>query len=283
MARQETLTAWILLNDVRLDLRVQELSWIKSVFPGWHDLQVSISAFGEQFTGRGSDLDANTALGKAVCEAVERATCFSHGISSLGVAGHLSLELATANARLEYVERFCFSRQVEGGFALVPLSSPAPIRERYAQRGIAVAFHRLASPEETPVVLCLASGEKADPSFGGILGLGAAENAGAACQKALVECLRSLEFYLHTKPAPLSLEGFRKIEQPHAQDRQALLRDGDYYHQLMARLIKSPPPDFKIPEGRFDQLAVDSVFSGCPLVFARYSTPAPLVQPEFLA
>lgn len=261
---------------------MQELSWIKSAFPGWHDLQVSISAFGERFTGRGSAPDGNTALGKAVCEAVERATCFSHGISSLGVAGHFDPKAAEENARLEYIERFCFSRQIEGGFALAPLPPPAAIRERYAQHGVELAFHRLASPEDTPVVLCLANGEKAAPSFGGILGLGAASNAGGASQKALIECLRSLEFYLHTKPASLSHADFKKLEDPQAQDRQALLRDGEYFRKLMACLTQSPS-DFKIPEGRFDQLAVDSVFLGCPLVFARYSTPMLLVQPEFLA
>lgn len=279
MARQETLTAWILRNDERLDLRVQELSWIKSAFPGWHDLQVSISAFGERFTGRGSDPIADTALGKAVCEAVERATCFCQGISSLGVAGHLSLELAEENARLEYIERFCFSRQIEGGFTLAPLPPPATIWERYAQHGGKIGLFRVASPDETPVVLCLASG---GTSFGGIVGLGAAPDLESAKPKAVMECLRSLEFYLHTKPASLSHADFQKLENPEAKDRQALLRDGDYFRKLLARLTQSPS-DFKIPEGRFDQLALDSVFVGCPLVFTRYSTSTPLVQPEFLA
>ena len=253
------------------------------MFPSWHDLQVSISSFGKRFVGRGSDPDANTALGKAVCEAVERATCFRHGISSLGVAGHLSMELAKANARLEYVERFCFGRQISDGFKPEDLPPPDRIRERYEQRGIALALRRLVSPKETPVVLCLASGERATPSFGGILGLGAASSIEAASQKALMECLRSLEFYLHATPASLSYEKFRMIESPQAQDRQALLRDCVYFQTLMACLNRKAPGTLKVMEGKFESLSVDSVFAGCPLTFVRYSTPTPLIQPEFLA
>lgn len=283
MARQEEVTAWILRSDERLDLRVQELSWIKSVFPGWQDLQVSISAFGEHFVGRGSDREVNTALGKAVCEAVERATCYSYGILSLGVAGHVSLELAQKNARLEYVERFCFSRQIAERISLEPISQDAAVTKRYESLGIEIGFFLLASPTETPVVLCLASGENADPAFGGILGLGAATNLKVARQKALMETLRSLEFHLLTKRQSLSREDFQRIEHPQAQERQALLRDRHYFTQLMASLNQPRPIDLKMPEGRFEALALDNFFKDCPLVFTRYSTSLPLTQPEFLA
>lgn len=283
MAHQETLTGWILRNDERLDLRVQELSWIKSAFPGWHDLQVSISAFGEHFIGRGSDSEANTALGKAVCEAVERATCFSHGISSLGVAGHFDLKMAEENARLEYVERFCFAHQILEGIVLEPIHAVIPLAELYERIGVKIGLYLLTSPMDTPAVLCLAIGEKAEPSFGGIVGLGADSRLEVAKQKALMECLRSLEFYLHKKPVSLNREDFQKIELPRSQDRQALLRDKDYFRRLIGRLENTPPIDFKIPEGKIDRLAVDSFFIGCPLVFARYSTSTSLTQPEFLA
>lgn len=283
MASQETLTAWILRNDQRLDLRVQELSWIKSALPGWHDLQISIAAFGERFVGRGSDPDANTALGKAVCEAIERAICFSHEISSLGVAGHFDLKLAEENARLEYFERFCFSHQIWNGVVLEPIPATIPLAERYERIGVELGFYHLISPVDTFAVLCLAIGEQAEPPFGGIVGLGAASRIEASKQKALMECLRSLEFYLHTKPASLSREDFQKLKEPRSQDRQALLRHGDYFRRLMSRLENMPSKDFKIPEGKIDQLAVDSFFVGCPLVFARYSTSVPLTQPEFLA
>lgn len=281
MARQEEVTAWILRNDERFDLRVQELSWIKPIFPGWHDIQVSISIFGERFFGRGSDREINTAFGKAVCEAVERATCFKHGISSVGVAGHVDLALARENARLEYIERFCFSRQIEKGLALEPLSTNENLSQRYASLGVEVGFYLLASPVETVVVLCLADGKRAEPSFGGVLGLGAAADLNAARQKALMEALRSLEFYLHGKPPAISREAFQKIERPRSLDRQALLRDRDYFSGLLASL-QEPMMNFHIPEGRFEELKLDRAFGDCPLVFVRYSTPTPVIQPEFL-
>lgn len=282
MARQEKLTAWILQNATRFDLRVQELSWIKAVFPGWNDLQVSISVFGEKFVGRGSHPDANTALGKAVCEAVERATCFRHGISSLGVAGHITEELAQENARLEYVERFCFANQISHGIALDPLLINPVIGMRYARLGVELVPYRLFSPPGVSVVLCIAIGKNAESVFGGILGLGAATSLETAQEKALLECLRSLEFYLHTKSPAIRHEDFLKIEHPTSQDRQALLRDTAYFENLMASL-KRTGSEISVPSGTFHQLRLDHAFGDCPLVFVRYATEAAFSQPEFLA
>lgn len=282
MARQEELTAWILQNATRFDLRVQELLWIKAIFPGWRDLRVSISIFGEKFVGRGSDPVANTALAKAVCEAVERATCFRHGIGSLGVAGHINMELAQENARLEYVERFCFSDQVSRGIALNPLSIDPAVGARYARLGVEIGLYRLASPSGVSVALCLANGKNAEPAFGGILGLGAASSIEAAQDKARLECLRNLEFCLHTKPASISREAFLKIERPTSQNRQALLRDTSYFQEFVASLNRTAS-DVVIPDGKFDRLQTDDAFGDCPLVFSRYSSEAVFSQPEFLA
>ncbi len=283
MARQEKLTTWILKNDERLDLRVQELSWITNIFPGWHDLQVSISVSGEKFVGRGSDRNSNVALGKAVCEAVERSVCFHHGISSLGVAGHLNAELAGENARLEWIERTSFSYQIENKIHLEPLAhAESDIFKHYNARGVSIGFFRIVSPENHFVVLCLAQGGRAHPIFGGILGLGASLNINTAKQKALLECLRSLEFFLHTKPTSLSEEEFRKIEKPKAQDRQALFRDPVYFRRLVTSLSQ-PQRVVDLPEGKFHSLALDRTLEDCPLVFMRYSSETENHQPEFLA
>lgn len=283
MASQKTLTAWILQNDVRLDLQVQALSWIKPIFPRWHDLKVSISAFGERFTGHGADPDGDTALGKAVCEAVERATCFRHGIPSLGVAGHFEPKLAEANARFEYVERLCFSRQISEGFALKAVPRVAFFPGHHGYHGVDLRFYSLVSPPNTSVVLCLATGLSAEPSFGGIMGLGASTDSESAQQKAFIECLRSLAFYFQAKPRSLSYESFQEIEAPCSLDRQALFRDIDYFRKIWNRLSNAAPSDLQIPEGKFEPLAFDSTFARCPLVFTRYSTPALFAQPEFLA
>ncbi|MBX3034577.1 MAG: YcaO-like family protein [Bdellovibrionaceae bacterium] len=283
MASQKTLTAWILQNDVRLDLQVQTLSWINPIFPQWYDLKVSISALGERFTGHGADPNADTALGKAVCEAVERATCFSYGISSLGVAGHFDPQLAEANARLEYVERLCFSRQISEGFVLKEIPGIDFFPGHHGYHGVDLRFYGLASPSDTSVVLCLATGLLAQPSFGGIMGLGASTELESARRKAFVECLRSLAFYFQAKPKSLSYENFQAIEAPHSLDRQALFRDTDYFRQILNHLSKAAPSALQIPKGKFESLSLDSVFGRCPLVFYRYSTPTSFVQPEFLA
>lgn len=283
MAYQTALTDWILRNDERFDLRVQELTWIRNVFPGWYDLQVSISVFGEKFLGRGSDKNSNVALGKAFCEAVERSVCFRHGISSLGVAGHWKGELAGENARLEWIERASFAHQIENRLALEPIAHTEPeVLDRYRAIGIAIDFFRIVSPVNTPVVLCLADGAQATPTFGGIMGLGASADLEAAKRKALFECLRSLEFFLHTKSASLGEEEFRRIEKPTAQDRQALIRDLDYFRLLRASL-SHPPQAVRLPEGKLQLLALDPAFKGCPLIFMRYAAASEILQPEFLA
>src|SRR5665213_2139762 len=120
MANQETLTKWLLSHQHELDLRVSDCSWIRNVFPGWHDLDVSVTIAGKRFNGRGSSHDGDTALCKAFCESVERFVCSSYGISSHGVAGHVLAEEAKANARLEYIERRSLAHQAANHAELVP-------------------------------------------------------------------------------------------------------------------------------------------------------------------
>jgi ribosomal protein S12 methylthiotransferase accessory factor YcaO len=92
MARQSEVTEWILKNQNALDLQVTKLTWIDQALPGYVDIAVRLRVGTQQTEGRGTDRSEEVALGKAVCEAIERVFCIERGISSTGLAGHLSAD-----------------------------------------------------------------------------------------------------------------------------------------------------------------------------------------------
>ncbi len=270
MVNQKTLTNWILDNRAALDIHVKECLWIRTVFPGWYDLDVTLSVSDQKFSGRGSDRNADIALAKAFCEAVERSVCFSHGISSLGVAGHFLADQAMANARLEYVERKTIFEHVSHKLSLNSLSVNSHILNKYAQHGVRVELFKLFSLG-TNVILCVANGLECTTTFGGILGLGASLEVEAAKQKALLECLRNVEAFLLAPSKSLSYEEFRSIPTPNGFDRQALFKDKKYFTDLMDSLTHAEQAPGLSCIGGFEQLNIrDDILSTCPLQFFRF-------------
>lgn len=272
MANQETLTNWLLAHQDQLDLRVKNCTWIGSVFPGWHDLDVSITIAGQRFNGRGSSSDGDIALCKGFCEAVERFVCSSYEIRSHGVAGHYSPDQAKENARLEYVERRSMAHQVEIRAELPPIPMPEIVQNRYRELGIKVDLFAVNTTPGASVAFCVASGLESEKKFGGILGLGAHTDSKYAAEKAIIECLRNLEAYIQDPMPPLSITEFKKIERPTGLQKQALLRDALYFKNLMASFNQNLRRAPDIAAGAFEELEIrDPVMKSCPLRFFRFT------------
>jgi len=72
MARQSEVTEWILKNQNALDLQLTKLTWTERALPGYVDLAVNLKVGAHRTEGRGTDKSEEVALGKAVCEAIER-------------------------------------------------------------------------------------------------------------------------------------------------------------------------------------------------------------------
>lgn len=274
MASQYELTDWILKNSDSLDLRVTALTWIKTVHPGMVDLSATVTLDGKDFEGRGSDANEDRALGKAVCEAIERFVCYSHAIPSTGVAGHYDERLAKKNAWLELIERRSLSLHIEHE------SSPRVIHTKEMKIAVAgkqttarLHLFEISSTPEVAVVLCLVEGIAADSAFGGILGLGCSERLEEATAKSEIECLRNVAALAETPLIPLSKKEFLKIEMPTAEDRRRLLFDVDYCSLLLRKLLSGT----KSSVGQSPELLPtwtnlnlpNTIPTNCPLQFVR--------------
>lgn len=258
-------------NRTELDVRVKNCTWIRQVFPDWYDLDVSIKVAGKVFFGRGSDRNADTALSKAFCEAVERSVCHTHGISSLGVAGHITANDAKKNAKLEYIERRAIFHHFSKGLRPEEIPVNFEIQNRYREHGINLNLFRLES-KEAAVIFCIANGLECPTPFGGILGLGADMDNESAAKKTIIECLRNLEAFIAAPSKSMSYENFKAIPRPDGRERQALLQDRDYFRTLMNSLNLDNRTSDQPVVGKYQSLEIlEPNLSSCPLHFFRFA------------
>jgi hypothetical protein len=275
MARQQQLTQWILSNQNALDLRVRELTWIRPAFPGMVDLSVTITLGGKDVRGRGIDQREDRALGKAVCEAIERFLCLHYGIPSTGVAGHYDSQEAKGNAKLEWIERSSLFSHAKNGISLFPLSSEA-IDVIYGGQPTKAGLHtfQMTTPQGYSSIACLVEGLSTSAGFGGILGLGCDHMRDKAILKAKLECLRSVATLEDRPPIPISYSDFRKIEDPNADERKGLLFDFSYCSSLMDTLFKVSNTQsasvIQEPRLAWSEIALlPAIPNDCPLRFFR--------------
>lgn len=273
MASQHELRKWILKNQDILDLEVRELTWIRSCYPGMLDLDVSISIDGREFKGRGSDQNEDVALGKAVCEAIERFMCWERKISSTGVAGHFDECAARENARLEYVERASLSFHFKNRTSLLQVAKKE-ISINVLGRNQSAQFHtfQISSPLDHVIRLCLVEGVNYAFRFGGILGLGCAKTESAALQKAELECMRSVSALSDFEISPISQLEFREIEKPSSEQRKRLLFNADYCGNLMTWLFEGSGKllPMESPEYFYSELrSSNRILKDCPLRFFK--------------
>ena len=237
MAHSGKLVSWLTDNASALNLQVTELSWAREWNLALSDLEVSIEAGGRTFRGRGTADDEELAFVKAGAEAIERAFCVGHGIHSVGVAAHTEEGAARSGAVKELFEREAFFSHFLTRKPFLPIETTARIHSNYAgifsaAASIRIRFFRARSAFQ-PVVLAVAEGPRARPSFGGLVGISCAPTAEAAAESALLECARNIAtILLGESREPISLEQFGKIPNPSSEDRQRLALDHSYWSKV---------------------------------------------------
>ena len=242
MANSKQLTSWLLENAGRLNLQATEFGWVREWnLRGYHDLQVNIDVAGKTFVGRGTALSEDLAFIKAGAEAIERAYCNGHNIHSTGVAAHTDDKAAKENVRNELNERDAFFCHFYTKTPFVPLpdsrlselmSNFKGAFDQILPRGISVRLFR-AHSKDRPVIVCVASGIKASPSWGGIIGLGSHENEWSAIQAAFLECARNIAAaVINGVRGSMTCEEFERLEKPTASDRQRLALNLDYWREI---------------------------------------------------
>ena len=279
MARQVELAEWIVEQSERLDLRCTQYSWIAGRFPGWFDIGAKISISGRQFVGRGADLNGDTALAKAFCEAVERAVCFDYGIRSTGVAGHASPAAASENASSEFYERLSlYLHSIERRPLSLIESSPLSIPSKAEGADVLELMEhkfRMLSPVGQSCICVLIEGLAAPTEIGGLIGLGCHRDEEIAIRKARIEAMANAEaLSLRARPV-LSKAEFDLIKIPKSADRKALLLNPEYLKGLTLDLFRIDdvvPLTGDLPSVwlEIENLPIrDSALAGCPLAFAR--------------
>lgn len=272
MASQKEVTDWILNYSQKLDLQVTKLTWINQHFPHLIDLATSINVSGKIYSGRGSGENEEVALGKAVCEAIERFVCDHHSIRSTGVAGHFSHAAACENAQMEFEERLALSLHIEGS----PLArkSLRKLNLNIGESNVQASLHcyQMRSSKNHFSVLAFIEAIESKAGFGAILGLGCGDTLRSAQEKAEVEALRNASALSIEPIFPISESEFRRIASPTANERRALLFDVKYARKLLGKLTiaKELVPLRPLEDIIFHELPLPmQALDECPLVFVR--------------
>lgn len=99
---------WVLGNAKKLNLKIENLTWIEDFFPNFFDVAVSIEINDKIFEGRGNGDSRDLSLKKAMVESIERAICLDYAKTTNGIAAHTDNRMAELNARNELLERDLF-------------------------------------------------------------------------------------------------------------------------------------------------------------------------------
>lgn len=257
MADSSKLTSWLLGNADRLKLQGTEFSWVRDwKLKGYHDIQVSIEVEGQTFIGRGTALGEDLAFLKAGAEAIERAYCGGHHIHSTGVAAHTADQAARENVQNELNERDAFFCHFYTRTPLFPVADSHLYElmqtfkgafEEFLPLGINIRLFRAYSMG-WPVFVCIASGLRAAPKWGGIIGLGSQSNDWRAIQIAFLECLRNVAAIVASGPPPtLTREEFDLILRPTSSDRQRLALNVDFWKGISNLFPDKSDPAITMP------------------------------------
>lgn len=258
MADSSKLAAWLIDNAEALNLQVKRLHWVTDwKLAGYSDLEVSIDIDGRTFVGRGTAPGEDLALLKAGAEAIERAYCGGHQIHTTGVAAHTTDEAAKENVLNELNERDAFFCHYYTKKPFLPVSdsnfyelmhSFKSVFDEVLPLGISLRLLR-AHSYGNPVFVCIASGLRATPAWGGIVGLGSNLSEQQAIESAFLECVRNVAaIAANGPPQALTKEEFEQIPRPTSQDRQRLAMNVGYWKEISALFpetpsaASSPPP-----------------------------------------
>lgn len=286
MANHERLTQWVLAIAKDLNLQVTNLEWIGDYYKDYSDLAVKIEIDSKIYDGRGSDSDSTTALMKGVTEAVERFACAENRISSFGVAGHYDLDVAKENSLLEFIERSSISFHFNEKLGMKHHSSESiSINTKdFGLLPFKVHQFQMTTPENTFGVFTLAEGIDSGFQIGGIMGAAVARNLKDAVKKSSIECFRNLAALKTYSRGSLSLDQFKKIKKPSAEDSQSLLFNNVYCRDLLELFLIPNPFELKsnlhLENLIFEELDYSSpVLANCPLKFVKcldqFRNPAP--------
>ncbi len=268
MADHKELIQWILKNKDFFDIVVTDYNWIRPVFNSYWDLGVQMQITGVFYDGRGSCVDENIALAKAVCESIERNVCRRSGISSLGVAGHLNYEMASYNSRTEFIERYALWQQFHGvSHFFLKEKTLFSFNNQTAQ----IEIYEAKTNSHETVTLVIANGLNENRPYGIIFGLGCHSQEEQSKRKAEIECYRNLTAFFDNQLTPINETEFKKIKSPTSIEQIRLCLDPAYAGKIIRQLnFSDHVQTLPLPPLITSQIDYDtSSLMDCPLVFVK--------------
>jgi hypothetical protein len=204
MANSKEIGSWLIANSKHLNLSVKNATWIQEWLPEYSHIFVEITIDGNTVTGSSIDKSSDMAFIKAGAEAIERLVCVENDLHSNGVAAHINYDLAEENAKDELLERDSFLSHFIGNVPFIKPSSSflesklfVNISSRLKSLGVELKIVKLKSQVDKHgfACFCLPSGQ--EMSFSSVIGLGFSSTEVESFEKAILECLPAMIWYLN--------------------------------------------------------------------------------------
>lgn len=283
MDRPAEVTLWLLKNITRLKIKIEQLTWIDRVVPGYTDVHVYLEHKGISWSGWGFGDSEDLALTKALAEAIERIVMQESDLATTnGLAAHSTLEKAKEAARGELIERdlFLCHYHTKTPLRQAPKETESAkvlktARAWFSEQGITLHVRGL----DGGGVVVIADGRQAAKPFGLTFGAGCKGSSEASLTSALLECTR-ICYRLMMKDTAIkshSLDEFKKRERVGFENHGGLARDLDFANTI-AWLFEKDGESVKELEND-PSIIVKEVpfrekdFENCGLKFAHAASP----------
>jgi hypothetical protein len=241
MANENKAIAWLLSQSDRFDIKIEELSWIKRLFPGWTDICCSLTFGARSIVAWGAADSSDLALCKAFSEAAERGVFLTTASQTTnGFASHLDRDFSRANAAFELIERDLFLCHflTQTPFDLISKTELEMAfwfrrAQMYAEElKLRLRYYYLGATG----VLAVVDGLESQLSCGFIVGTSFRSHFLEAALSATIEVMRRANFISKSRSngesIDLSLQEFLNLSQPKFSDHGRLGLNLEYAQKI---------------------------------------------------
>lgn len=253
------------------NLEIIEQRWNIFEKQPYFDYKVNISIQDKKYEGRGINLSQKSAINAAIGEALERyAISYNSLGSSNGCAFHTDLNIATANAQNEIIERhyvMLFTLGYWNQEKIIKSQYPQEIKgliDILESKKIEFDFYSLHSSNSSSVILCQANGLKADEPFGLIFGSSSTTSKDQSLIKSFKEVLINVIAHLNKNLKSITYNNFLNLKHYTPMNHLELYLDLDFsQNYLMNRKLvktKLQEPNPTLFENKIINYPLDSLF-----------------------
>lgn len=281
------LANWAITHSSQLNVKVTSMDWPKRLNLEVYDFEVSLCFNEKEYIGRGTDINSNVALTKAIGESIERFIIFENGLeTSNGVAIHTLSEAAISNSKIELYERSSFLSHYLTSSTFFHFPEEQIETDIYFKAknflnnlGIDLNLSLMKGFPGVYFTVCYAIGKNYRNPFGVVIGLGSAFKLQDSILKSIFECLRTtMSIALTPHFNSITLEEFNRIEIYHPKDHQQLALNTQYFDSIsdifnfkMNYENLEKITDSELYTIRVNELKIPQIFGLDSLIFAFHS------------